>query len=391
MDCGILRIKSFTVGSIGHIGAEEDRTRCSERNGDIDAERSHLNVRVCRDNEQTLFRAWQDKCEMMGVKVSRKGQIAMEQAVITASPNFLKSLGWDKETAWLWTVKEIPLGIFDYFNWAITWAEKYFGVNNIISATIHMDESTPHMHIDYVPIVERSKRRKDVYARDEQGCLIRDKKGHCIRARDSEGKVIYDYQEAPTRLSRTEYWQQRGGRQSYRRMQDDFYEQVSSLYNLGRGDIGSGRQHIEQERYKATEARNRAYEAEQAAQNALNTVLQAKNDLDTIERQKEDIRGNMEVLMDNAEQTLQRSNEEWNETIALLKREPGGPQALEKVRDMIKWRNYQCGLNALAENNPEAINKVKENTEYLISLGQRLRNQDNSLDHNYSYEDRAER
>ena len=141
----------------------------------------------------------------------------------------------------------------------------------------------------------------------------------------------------------------------------------------------------------ATEARNRAYEAEQAAQNALNTVLQAKNDLDTIERQKEDIRGNMEVLMDNAEQTLQRSNEEWNETIALLKREPGGPQALEKVRDMIKWRNYQCGLNALAENNPEAIHKVKENTEYLISLGQRLRNQDNSLDHNYSYEDRAER
>ncbi|MCD7995145.1 MAG: plasmid recombination protein [Clostridia bacterium] len=393
MDCGILRIKSITAGGIGPIGSEEDRTSCGERNGDIDSERSHLNIRVCRTNGQTLYRAWQDKCETMGVKVSRKGQIAMEQAVITASPNFFKALGWDRDLAWLWTINEIPSDILNYFNSAMVWAENYFGANNIISATIHMDESSPHMHIDYIPIVENSRRRKDVYARDERGNLVRDEKGHCIRARDATGKVIYAYEEAPTRLSRSDYWQQRGGRQSYRRMQDDFYSQVSGLFGLGRGDIGTGRQHIEQECYKAAEAKRKAYEAEQTAQEALNTVLQAKDKLDTIKRQKEVLRADMELLMDNAEEyaknTRQLVEEEWKETIALLRREPGGPKALEKARDMIKWRDYQRGLEALTDNNQLAGDKVKATTEHILSLGQRLRNQEHDLGHEYA--DRKER
>lgn len=254
MECGILRIKQITAGGISHVGGEEDRVHGNARNPDIAPERSHLNAEAGYRNGKTLYRAWQDKCNALGINVTKKGQIAMDQAVITASPDFFTRMGWDKDAARGWQRDDIPDGIINYFNDSLKWAEQYFGKENIISGTIHMDETTPHMHIDYIPAVAASKRRKDVYARDEDGNLIRDGKGHAVRARDEDGKVIYDYVDAPARLSRNDFWQQRGGRQSYRKMQDDFFHTVSSKYGLERGEVGTGREHIEQERYKAVES-----------------------------------------------------------------------------------------------------------------------------------------
>lgn len=289
MECGILRIKQITAGGISHIGGEEDRLHGNERNGDIDVERSRLNMSAYREPEQqTLYRAWQDKCAELGVSVQRKGQTAMEQAVITASPDFFARLGWDKEAAKNWTPDDIPPEIMKYFNDASDWAEQYFGAKNIISATVHFDETTPHMHIDYIPAVESSKRRKDVYARDADGKLVRDAKGHAVRARDENGKVIYAYEDAPARLSRTDFWQQRGGRQSYRKMQDQFYEQVSSKYGLERGEIDSGREHIEQERYKAVKAQEERETQEQAAQKAAAASREAEETREQAEKQAQE-------------------------------------------------------------------------------------------------------
>ena len=289
MECGILRIKQITAGGISHIGGEEDRLHGNARNGDIDVERSHLNMSAYREPEQqTLYRAWQSKCEELGVSVQRKGQTAMEQAVITASPDFFARLGWDKEAAKGWTPDDIPPEIMKYFNDASDWAEQYFGAKNIISATVHFDETTPHMHIDYIPSVESSKRRKDVYARDADGKLVRDAKGHAVRARDENGKVIYAYEDAPARLSRTDYWQQRGGRQSYRKMQDQFYEQVSSKYGLERGEIDSGREHIEQERYKAVKAQEERKEQEHAARQAEAASREAQETKKRAEQQAQE-------------------------------------------------------------------------------------------------------
>ena len=287
MECGILRIKQITAGGISHIGGEEDRLHGNERNGDIDMERSHLNMGAYRDG-QTLYRAWQDKCTELGVSVQRKGQTAMEQAVITASPDFFARLGWDKEMAKDWTPDDIPPGITQYFEDALGWAAQYFGERNIIGATIHYDETTPHMHIDYVPAVEASKRRKDVYARDADGKLVRDAKGHAVRARDKNGKVVYEYVDAPARLSRTDSWQQRGGRQSYRKMQDQFYEQVSSRYGLERGEIDSGREHIEQERYKAVKAQEERKEQEHAARQAEAASREAQETRKQAEKQAQE-------------------------------------------------------------------------------------------------------
>ena len=123
------------------------------------------------------------------------------------------------------------------------------GAENILSATIHFDETTPHLHLDYIPVIDGEMKRKDVYLKDESGKCIRDEKGHAIRARDENGKIIYQYVNESASINRSEFWRQRGGRDSYRILQDKFHEAVASKYGLERGQIGSDREHIEQIKY----------------------------------------------------------------------------------------------------------------------------------------------
>ena len=64
----------------------------------------------------------------------------MVEALVTASPEFFKG----KKTA------EVKA----YFTHAMDFIEKHQNPNTIISAVVHMDEKTPHMHLCFVPLTE---------------------------------------------------------------------------------------------------------------------------------------------------------------------------------------------------------------------------------------------
>lgn len=251
MGSQILRVATYKMGGINFIGREEYRQDYIHKNSDIDKERSHLNI-IIGNSEKTLYRAWKQRLDKLGIKIpSRKSQNAMEQLLITASPDFFKGLGWDVEAAKGWNREDIPLEIKQYFNDTLGFVKEYIGRDNIISATIHFDETSPHLHIDYIPIISGKQKRKDVYQKDADGKCIRDEKGHAIRARGADGKTLYEYVDVAPEINRGMFWAERGGRQSYRKMQDLFYEQVAQKYGLDRGQVGSDRQHEEQSKHKA--------------------------------------------------------------------------------------------------------------------------------------------
>lgn len=251
MGSQILRVATYKMGGINFIGKEEYRQDYIHKNGDIDKERSHLNITI-GNSEKTLYRAWKQRLDKLGIEIpSRKSQNAMEQLLITASPDFFKGLGWDVEAAKGWNREDIPLEIKQYFNDTLGFVKEYIGRDNIISATIHFDETSPHLHIDYIPIISGKQKRKDVYQKDADGKCIRDEKGHAIRARGADGKTLYEYVDVAPEINRGQFWAKRGGRQSYRKMQDLFYNEVASKYGLDRGQVGSERQHEEQSKHKA--------------------------------------------------------------------------------------------------------------------------------------------
>lgn len=251
MGCQILRVATYKSGSINFIGREEYRQDYTHKNGDIDSSRSHLNITI-GNREKTLYRAWKQRLDKLGIEIpKRKTQNVMEQIMITASPDFFKELGWDAELAKRWSREDIPTQIKQYFNDSLRFIKDYIGSENVISATLHFDETSPHMHVDYIPIISGKRKRKDVYLKDENGKCVRDEKGHAIRARGADGKVIYEYVDVSPEINRGQFWTERGGRQSYRKMQDLFFEQVASKYGLDRGQVGSDRQHEDQAKHKA--------------------------------------------------------------------------------------------------------------------------------------------
>ena len=77
-----------------------------------------------------------------GCKV-RKDSVMMVETLITASPEFMNSLPPEEQKA--------------YFSEALGFLAERVGKQNILSAVVHMDEKTPHMHLSFCPITPEGK------------------------------------------------------------------------------------------------------------------------------------------------------------------------------------------------------------------------------------------
>lgn len=160
MGSQILRVATYKSGGINYIGREEYRQDYNHKNGDIDKERSHLNITIGND-KKTLYQAWKQRLDKLGIEIpKRKNQNVMEQIVVTASPDFFKSLGWECGAAKEWSREDIPKQIRKYFNDALSFVREYIGRENVISATLHFDETSPHMHVDYSDYIRQKETKR---------------------------------------------------------------------------------------------------------------------------------------------------------------------------------------------------------------------------------------
>ena len=250
----IIRIKTTDKKGINGLGGEEYRRTNCAKSMNLDQGRTHLNIHLIDMPEPTLYRTWNKTVEERKLKIrdTNKSKV-MEQMLITASPEFFKNLGWDTEAAKHWNREDIPQEIISFFKDSLEFAVRFAGQENVLSATVHFDETTPHMHIDYIPAIDGKAKRKEVMLKDENGKCILNERGHTIRARDTNGKIIYEYVDAPPQVLRSEFYRQRTGKDkdTYRWIQDRYNEEVGKKYKLDRGAIGSDREHVEQARYEA--------------------------------------------------------------------------------------------------------------------------------------------
>lgn len=169
----------------------------------------------------------------------KKDSVAFEGMIITSDTAFFKRLGWKKD-------EDTSYVVIDFFNRCYEFALQEIGYNgtdkNVLSAVIHLDETTPHLQLYYIPIVDTAK--KKVYEKGTDGKVKRNEKGSPIQKKDERGKSLYEYVplEQP-KLCSSDFWSERGGQLSYGNMQDRFYEQISIHYGLGRGEVGSNKKH----------------------------------------------------------------------------------------------------------------------------------------------------
>ena len=127
---------SYKKGGVGGIDRHNERIGERHSNEDIDSERTHLNM-YFRKPEKTLYQ--ECKKEVERVKANG-GRLRSDQNWITEFITYAPKGLSNEEYERYFKV------VHDFF------AEK-IGSQNIKLAVVHMDEATPHMHLDFMPLV----------------------------------------------------------------------------------------------------------------------------------------------------------------------------------------------------------------------------------------------
>ena len=181
-----------------------ERRNKNYSNDNIDKEKSYLNYSL----KSPKYR-YDKEFDIMKENYDLKGQIKTVsniacEYIITSDKQFFEEIGKEETKRYFETAYQF---VAEYKN---------LGEQYIMSAKVHMDEETPHMHLIFLPVVH-----------------TQDKKGNDI-----------------DKLACSEFWKEKD---SYRRLQDAFYQYMTSHnFKLERGvpKEETGREHIDIKEYK---------------------------------------------------------------------------------------------------------------------------------------------
>lgn len=133
----ILRFAKYKGPEITNIEAHNERTKEKyASNPDIDPRRSHLNFHLIESERRYRAEA-ERQIKAAGCRI-RSDSVRLVEALVTATPEFFQGKKKSEIKA--------------YFQEALEFIQQNQDPKTIISAAVHMDEKTPHMHLSFVPL-----------------------------------------------------------------------------------------------------------------------------------------------------------------------------------------------------------------------------------------------
>ena len=115
--------------------------------------RKYIDLQTKKQRELTISQAVRKRIREAGIEKIRPNQSIALELIFTGSPETMNALG----------AKELD----EWAERTLDWAGKQWGRDNIVSAVLHCDEKTPHIHLILVPIVHGVSRRS--VSRDRAG------------------------------------------------------------------------------------------------------------------------------------------------------------------------------------------------------------------------------
>ena len=133
----ILRFAKYKGPEIGRIEAHNERTKeAYASNPDVDLSRSKANFHLVEP--ERAYRAEAERQIKSAGCRTRSDSVRVVEALFTASLEFFRGK----------TMSEIRA----FFQEAMDFLEEHQSGETFISAVVHMDETTPHMHLSFVPL-----------------------------------------------------------------------------------------------------------------------------------------------------------------------------------------------------------------------------------------------
>ena len=143
-------VEKFTQGSVNGLSIHIERKTTNHSNPDIDSERTYLNYDLC-DKEGDMNQRLKNRLAEV---------YCFNRADVKVMADWIVTLPKSLEQETMSTQKEFFKTTVDFLN------ERY-GRQNVLSATVHHDETTPHLHYAFIPVVfDEKKQREKVSAKE---------------------------------------------------------------------------------------------------------------------------------------------------------------------------------------------------------------------------------
>ena len=157
MSYAVARMQKMKSGNLGGAYRHNERIFENHSNKDIDSEKTHLNYELT-DRDRSIPYDRQIKQYSNDNKISkralRKDAVLCNEWIITSDKAFFENMSPDQ--------------IKDFFETAKNFFAERYGNSNIAYAMVHLDESTPHMHLGLVPMQNGKLSSKSLFASRDQ-------------------------------------------------------------------------------------------------------------------------------------------------------------------------------------------------------------------------------
>ena len=157
MSYAVARMQKMKSGNLGGAYRHNERIFENHSNKDIDPEKTHLNYELT-DRDRSIPYDRQIKQYINDNKISkralRKDAVLCNEWIITSDKAFFENMSSDQ--------------IKDFFETAKNFFAERYGNSNIAYAMVHLDESTPHMHLGLVPMQNGKLSSKSLFGSRDQ-------------------------------------------------------------------------------------------------------------------------------------------------------------------------------------------------------------------------------
>ena len=325
------------------LGSESAMTDHIERNKihlNVDSNRVHLNKELIEFpegvNDRTEAIQYRLKTAGLTRKVG-KNQVQVIRFMLSGSSEDMERIQNEGK-------------LNDWCKDNIDWLQKTFGKENVVAATLHMDEKTPHIHASVVPIVRGERRQKPPRKQKTEQEQTEKPKRKYKKKDPNRVRLCCDDVMAKAKL--IEY--------------QDSYGEAMSKYGLTRGEKGSVARHISLTEYY----RNQMVESKNLQENIelLLAVEDAKRlSIEELKQQEQDAQNKTqqaELIKTQKTEELKEAEESLHQVKGQLKTEKLKNTAADVGSSIIEGIGSMIGSSKVKLQQKE-IDELKAENEHL--------------------------
>lgn len=283
-------MEKYHKQDVAPIEKENERDENYEAsNPQIDSERTRNNYRFTPYFGRTYTEFINGRIKALGLS-PRKDAVVMNSFVLGSDKTFFDGLSRVEQ--------------YNFFSDCYKFFAERYGKENIIAAVVHNDETTPHMHLNLMPVTK-----------DGRLC----------------SKQLFD-------------------KPQLQQLQTDFYEEVGKKYGLQRGKEGSQRKHLSTTEFKAKKIIEQAEAIKQENQVYADALTEAKSG--NIPRKRGKLQEQVIALTADNVDLSKRLTKSMDETLEYARK----AETLQKEKD--NNSHYTNVGKELARTNPTEYRRI---------------------------------